>query len=257
MRLDTYLVENNFFESRSKAKAEIEKGNIKINNKVINKASFDVNDSDKVEISGDICPFVSRGGYKLLAAINEFNLDFKDKTVLDIGASTGGFTDCSLQHGAKLVYAVDVGKGQLHESLKNNPKVISYEETNILDCNNIPYTDYIVMDVSFVSIEYLLPGIEKYIKDTNSFICLIKPQFEVGKINMKGGIVKDRNTYIHVLENINNELKKYNLGIKKLILSPILGGSGNREFLALINRGIETKINFVSFVGSVINDKKS
>ena len=257
MRLDLYLVENNYFESRNKAKAEIENGNVIINGKAITKSSYDVKDTDSIEISNNICPFVSRGGYKLDYAISEFNLDFNNKTVLDIGASTGGFTDCSLQHGAKLVYSVDVGTNQLHEKLRNDSRVISMENTNILDAKDIPYTDYIVMDVSFVSIEYLLPGIEKYITDNNTFVCLIKPQFEVGKLNMKGGIVKDRNSYLKVLENVNEALASYNLGISKLALSPILGGSGNKEFLALIKRNIKTNINFISFLGSVLNDKRA
>lgn len=257
MRLDLYLVENNYFESRNKAKSEIENGNVIVNGKKILKSSYDVNENDNIEITDDICPFVSRGGYKLDCAIKEFNLDFNGKTVLDIGASTGGFTDCSLKHGAKIVYAVDVGSNQLHESLKVDKRVISMENTNILDAKNIPYTDFIVMDVSFVSIEYLLSGIEKYITDSNSFVCLIKPQFEVGKMNLKGGIVKDRNSYLKVLENVNTALSNYNLGISKLILSPILGGSGNKEFLALIKRNVKTNINFISFLGSVLNDKRA
>ncbi|MCR5113654.1 MAG: TlyA family RNA methyltransferase [Acholeplasmatales bacterium] len=251
MRLDLYLTEKGYFESRNKAKAEIEAGNIKVNDKVITKSSFDVSDNDKIELSDDVMPYVSRGGYKLEAAIKTFNLDFKDKVVLDIGASTGGFTDCSLQNGAKLVYAVDVGSNQLHDKLKNDKRVISYEETNILEFNEDLKPDFIVMDVSFVSIEYLLPGIQKFITEDNSFVCLIKPQFEIGKMHVKNGIVKDKSLYVHILENIDNALREYNLGIEKLILSPILGGSGNREFIALIKKNEKTKINYVSFVGSV------
>lgn len=251
MRLDLYLTEKGYFESRNKAKTEIEAGNITVNGKVITKSSFDVSDDDKIELSDDVMPYVSRGGYKLEAAIKTFNLDFKDKVVLDIGASTGGFTDCSLQNGAKLVYAVDVGSNQLHDKLKNDKRVISYEETNILEFNEDLKPDFIVMDVSFVSIEYLLPGIQKFITEDNSFVCLIKPQFEIGKMHIKNGIVKDKSLYVHILESIDNALRKYNLGIEKLILSPILGGSGNREFIALIKKNEKTKINYVSFVGSV------
>ncbi len=257
MRLDLYLFNNNYFESRNKAKSEIEKGNVSVNGKVVTKSSFEVGDNDQISISDNVCPYVSRGGYKLEYAIKEFNLDFKDKIVLDIGASTGGFTDCSLQHGAKLVYSVDVGSNQLHQKLKDDKRVISMENTNILDAKDIPTTDFVVMDVSFVSIEYLLPGIEKHINDNNSFICLIKPQFEVGKINMKNGIVKDRNSYLKVLENVNEALESFNLGISKITLSPILGGSGNKEFLALIKRNVKTNINFISFLGSVLNDKRA
>ncbi len=251
MRLDLFLVENKYFESRNKAKSEIEAGNVKVNDKVILKSSFDVDDNDKIELTENICPYVSRGGYKLIKAIKEFNLDFKDKVVLDIGASTGGFTDCSLQNGAKMVYSLDVGSSQLHESLKNNPKVVVMENTNILDYNPDISFDILVMDVSFVSIEYLLPKLDELITDTNYLVSLIKPQFEVGKIHFKNGIIKDKNIYLKVLENLNEELSKYNLGIDKLTISPIKGGDGNREFLAIIKRNIKSKINYLAFVRSI------
>ena len=122
MRLDQYLVEKGFFESRNKAKAAIEDKKISINNKIITKSSFDVSDLDSIEIASTICPYVSRGGYKLKAAIDAFYLDFKDKVIVDIGASTGGFTDCSLQHGAKKVYAIDVGTNHLAKKLKENDR---------------------------------------------------------------------------------------------------------------------------------------
>ena len=246
MRLDLYLVENNFFKTRNKAKQAIDDKAIYVDDKLITKASFDVLPDSKVEIRGDICPFVSRGGYKLFGAIKAFNLDFKDKVIVDIGSSTGGFTDCSLQNGAKRVYAIDVGTNQLDEKLRNDSRVISMENTNILDVVSFDSEiDYLVMDVSFVSIEYLLPGINKLINDNNSLVCLIKPQFELGKAYIKNGIVKDRNLHIKVLKQVNEALEIYNLGIKKLIPSPILGGSGNKEFLALIERNVKSNINFI------------
>lgn len=247
MRLDQYLVEKGIFDSRNKAQAAISDNAIEVNNKIINKPSFNVEDFDIVKVVGQVCPYVSRGGYKLEAAINSFFLDFKDKIVVDIGASTGGFTDCSLQFGAKRVYSVDVGTNQLDSKLLEDDRVISLEQTNILDIDYFPEKiDYLVMDVSFVSIEHLLEGINKHITDDNALVCLIKPQFEVGKKYLKNGIVKDRTMHIKVLENVDLELKKYNLGISKLIASPILGGSGNKEFLALIKRNVKTNINFVS-----------
>ena len=246
MRLDLFLVEKNHFDSRNKAKVAIEAGNIYINGKQITKSSFDVLDTDNIEIKGELNPYVSRGGLKLEAAIKNFYLSFKDKVIVDIGASTGGFTDCSLQFGAKKVYAIDVGTNQLADKLLNDNRVISLEQTNIKDIEFFPEPiDYLVMDVSFVSIGHLLPEISNHITDDNALICLIKPQFEVGKVHMKNGIVKDRTTHIKVLENVNEELKKYNLGIEKLIPSPILGGSGNKEFLALIKRNITTRVNFL------------
>ena len=249
MRLDQFLFENNYFETRNKAKTAISEGHVLINGSVITKPSHDIKGDEKIELK-DVCPFVSRGGYKLLGAIESFNLDFKDKTILDIGSSTGGFTDCSLQHGAKLVYAVDVGSNQLHQKLKDDKRVISLENTNILDLdiNELNKIDIIVMDVSFVSIEYLLPGINKFINDDNIFVCLIKPQFEVGNIKLKNGIVKDKNMHIKVIENVRLELNKYGLDIFKLKESPIYGSSGNKEFLALIKKGINNNLNIIKSI---------
>jgi 23S rRNA (cytidine1920-2'-O)/16S rRNA (cytidine1409-2'-O)-methyltransferase len=246
MRLDLYLVENGYFDSRNKAKLAIDSNNILINGKVINKGSYDVKPDDVIEIQGTQNPYVSRGGLKLEAALKSFYVDVKGKTVLDIGASTGGFTDCALQFGAKKVYAVDVGTDQLHEKLLYDPRVISLEQTNIIDIDYFPEPiDLLVMDVSFVSIEYMLPNIIKHINEDNALICLIKPQFELGKTYMKNGIVKDRRLHIKVLENVINECEKYNLGITKLITSPILGGSGNKEFLAYIKLNEKTKVNVI------------
>ncbi len=254
MRLDNFLVLNKNIESRNKANILIKEGNVLVNNKKILKPSFDVDDSDEIEIIKELS-YVSRGGLKLEGAIKVFNLDFRDKVILDIGSSTGGFTDCALKHGAKLVYAVDVGKNQLHPTLKNDKRVISYEETNIRDITSFSLKlDYVVMDVSFVSIEYLLPSISRFMNEAYASIILIKPQFEVGKMHLKNGIVKDKNLYKKILENIINELSKYDLGIMDLKLSPIKGGSGNTEFLSLIKKG-ESRVNILSFLGE-INDKK-
>ena len=250
MRLDQYLVEKGYFETRNKAKSEIDSGHVKINDKIITKPSFDILGDETIELI-DICPYVSRGGYKLDKAIKAFNLDLCNKVVLDIGSSTGGFTDCAIKNGAKLVYAIDVGSNQLHESLRNNDKVISMENTNILDLDKdklYPFPDILVMDVSFVSIEYLLPGINNFILDDTLFMCLIKPQFEVGNVKFKNGVIKDRNIHIKVIENVRKELNLYGLDIFKLTSSPILGGSGNKEFLALIKRGINLDLNIIKSI---------
>lgn len=250
MRLDQFLFEKGYFETRNKAKAAITEGHVLVNSKPILKPSFEILGDEAIELQ-DVCPYVSRGGYKLEGAIKAFNLDFKDKVVLDIGASTGGFTDCAIQNGARLVYSVDVGTNQLHESLKNNNKIISMENTNILDLepNTLdPKPNIIVMDVSFVSIEYLMPGISKFILDDTIFVCLIKPQFEVGNIKMKNGIVKDKNIHIKVINNVRLDLNKYNLDIFKLITSPIKGSSGNKEFLALIKKGYNNDLNIIKSI---------
>lgn len=245
MRLDLFLVEKNYYPSRSKARAAIEEKAVLVDGKEA-KASLDVSDDNKIEIIKNTNPYVSRGGLKLEKAIKEFRLDFSNKVIVDIGASTGGFTDCALQFNASKVYSIDVGTNQLAEKLLEDPRVISLEQTNIKDIPYFPEViDYFVMDVSFVSIKHLLGVISKFLDDNNALVCLIKPQFEVGKVYMKNGVVKDRTTHIKVLESINEELKKYNLGIEKLIPSPILGGSGNKEFLALIKKNIISRINFI------------
>lgn len=245
MRLDLYLVENGFYPTRTKAKMAIEAGDVLVDGSSNVKTSLDII-NQKIEIKKISNPYVSRGGLKLEAAIKQFYLDFKDKVVVDIGASTGGFTDCALSFGAKKVYAIDVGSNQLAKKLLNDERVISLEQTNITDIPFFPENiDFLVMDVSFVSIEHLLPDLNRFINESNQLVCLIKPQFEVGRVYMKNGIVKDRTVHIHVIENIIKELEKYNLGIKKICESPILGGSGNKEFLALIARNIKTNINVI------------
>lgn len=246
MRLDVFLVENGYFQTRNKAANSIKENAISVNGKIISKPNFDVKETDEIIVLKEVNPYVSRGGFKLEAAIKHFYLDFQDKIVLDIGSSTGGFTDCALKHGAKLVYAVDVGTNQLDSSLLNRDDVMVYEQTNILDVDSFPTKiDYVVMDVSFVSIEHILPAVNRFITDDNGFVCLIKPQFEVGKVHLKNGIVKDRTTHIKVLENVRKALEEYNLGILKLIPSPILGGSGNKEFLAYIKRNVKSNINII------------
>ena len=246
MRLDIFLVENGYFNSRQKAQNAIKDGAVSVNGKIVTKSNYECVDFDDISILKETNHYVSRGGYKLEAAIKEFYLDFKDKIILDIGASTGGFTDCALKHGAKLVYAVDVGTDQLDASLKNRSDVISYEQTNVLDIDSFDHEiDFIVMDVSFVSISKILPAIDKFLTDKNAFVCLVKPQFEVGKRFLKNGIVKDRTMHIKVLENVKDALSFYNMGIEKMTVSPILGGSGNKEFLIYVKRNVNSKINII------------
>ncbi|MDE6660648.1 MAG: TlyA family RNA methyltransferase [Anaeroplasmataceae bacterium] len=248
MRLDLFLVEHKFFDSRTKAQKAIEAEAIRVNGTIITKSNYEVDEFAPVEIEiiKNTNPYVSRGGLKLEAAIDNFKLDFCDKKVLDIGSSTGGFTDCALKHGASLVYAVDVGTNQLDASLRGRKDIVLLEQTNILEVEDFPVDfDYIVMDVSFISIEKVLPVVERFLKEDATFICLIKPQFELGKRYMKNGIVKDRNLHIKVLEHIIAVLEEYHMGILKLIPSPILGGSGNKEFLACIRKNVNTRVNVI------------
>lgn len=248
MRIDVYLCEHGYFKTRSKATLAIKAKAVYVNDKLVTKAGFMVNDGDKITIAMETDKYVSRGGYKLEAAIMAFNLDFTNKIVLDIGASTGGFTDCALKHNASFVYSVDVGSDQLDESLKNNPKVNNMEKTNILNTNIADKIDFIVMDVSFVQIKNMIPALLKYATSNNQMIILIKPQFEVGKIYLKNGIVKDSKMHLSVLENVDKILRENGIYIQKCIPSPILGGSGNKEYLAYCSLNISPSLNFKEIV---------
>lgn len=246
MRLDQYLVIKHYYSTRTKAQDAIKASAVSVDGTIITKSNFDVSDTCTITILKDVHPFVSRGGIKLDHAIKSFQLDFKNKIILDIGASTGGFTDCSLEHGAKLVYAIDVGTNQLDDRLKQKREIVLMEQTNILDLYELPtQVDFIVMDVSFVSIEKMLPAIDRFLTLENAFVCLIKPQFEVGKKYFKNGVIKDKSIHLKVLRQVADVLASYQMGIAKLIPSPILGGSGNKEFLALIKRNVVSQINLL------------
>ena len=231
MRLDQYLVSSGFFESRSKAKAEIEAGRIKVSGIVVTKPAFDVEENPDIEILSGTLEYVSRGGLKLEKALDYFKIDPKDKVCLDIGASTGGFTHCLIKRGAKEVYSIDVGTLQLHPSLRSNPKVHSYESTNFLDFDtNGLGIELVVIDVSFVKVETIL---EKVIRDLKgaTVVFLIKPQFELGHISLKNGIVKDKGLREKVLNQIRTFLNERGITPNEIIESPIEGGSGNIEYL--------------------------
>ena len=236
VRLDLYLVEHNYVPSRSKASEMIKNNKVFVNNKLVNKLSFEVDEIDIISISeNDILKYVSRGGLKLEKAINEFSLNLDGLTILDIGASTGGFTDCALQNNAKKVYALDVGNNQLHESLLNNDKVINLENTNFKDINKDLVNEKIdlyVCDVSFISIMQILKKLKEF--DENfSIVILFKPQFEVGKNNLnKNGVAKNPNVIIKALNEFAYNLKLMNIGIINATFSPIKGHKeGNIEYL--------------------------
>ena len=238
-RLDQYLVNNNYVISRNKAATLIKNNKVKVDGKIINKASYEV-DSPNIEIlESEELEFVSRGGLKLKKAIEYFNLDFNNKIICDIGASSGGFSDCALKHNAKYVYAIDVGTNQLVNELRNDKRVKSYENTNFKDVDLSYFDskiDYYVCDVSFISIEKIIKHLIE-IEDEFEFIGLFKPQFEVGKdkINSKGLVKKD----IYLIEALTNFIKYINdnhLYLKGITYSPIKGNkSGNIEFLVYIN----------------------
>lgn len=236
MRIDKYLAEKGLSESRQKAKGLIAGGFVLVNGRAVRKDSFDVSDSDEVVITGNDLPYVSRGGLKLEGAKKAFGLDFAHKIACDIGASTGGFTDVLLRGGAERVYAIDCGRGQLHKSLQDNPRVINMESLNIRDLT--PHTlgefcDLAVSDLSFISQTHLYPVLPFILKEGGELVSLIKPQFEAGKGNIgKGGIVKDPKIHREVIVGLIRAAADQELYIRDLAPSPIRGGDGNTEFLA-------------------------
>ena len=241
MRLDEYLCDNEYFEDLEVAKKQIMAGNVIINEQKIDKPGIIIS-LDKIKtvrIKEKNIPYVSRGGLKLKKAIDVFDLNFKDKIVLDIGASTGGFTDCSLQNGAKFVYAVDVGTNQLDWKLRTNNKIKSIENKHI---NNLEKEDtedeidIIVMDISFISIKRVLHKIEEFLKKDGFTVFLIKPQFEAEREDIEKGIVKDTDVHKKIIDDIVEEAKKYNLYLQNLTESPIKGTKGNTEYLAVFSK---------------------
>jgi 23S rRNA (cytidine1920-2'-O)/16S rRNA (cytidine1409-2'-O)-methyltransferase len=251
MRLDILLTNRKLVKSRSTASDLIKNSLVKVNGEIVTKPAKDYldteNDKNKLIIEILEQPkYVSRGGLKLEKALTEFQIDPKDLIVLDVGASTGGFTDCLLQKGAKKVYAVDVGTDQLDASLKNNPRLISLEKTDIRNIKTLPLNSpqegeskpsLAVIDASFISLELILENTAKLLTEKGQIIALIKPQFETQKeAKNKSGIVKTDILREQVLEKIKNHCQKINLKILNIIDSPILGGSGNKEYLILLQK---------------------
>ncbi len=235
-RLDLYLVSASLAASREMAKKLICGGYVFVNGKNIAKPSFVVEEGCDVQvISNDLTRYVSRGALKLEGALDTFKIDVNGYTAADFGASTGGFTDLLLQRGAKHVYAIENGTGQLHPKLAADSRVTSMENTNAryIEKGFIPLCDIAVMDVSFISQTKLYQSVTNVLKNGAVFISLIKPQFEAGKSNIgKNGLVKDPAVHSSVINNITNEAKLYGLELISVIPSPILGGDGNKEFLA-------------------------
>ncbi|NYV27346.1 TlyA family RNA methyltransferase [Streptobacillus felis] len=237
-RLDVLLVELGHFDTREKAKREIMIGNVIVNDKLETKPGTQYKEELIIEIRiKNKLKYVSRGGLKLEKAISYWNLDFTDKVVLDIGASTGGFTDCSLQNGAIKVFANDVGTNQLDYKLRTDERVISLEQIHIKDLILKEKVDYIVIDVSFISLTKVIPYFEKFSKDDTKVIALIKPQFEVGKEKIsKNGIVIEKEYHDEAIRKVVASFKENNYEIVEVIDSPILGGKGNKEFLIYTKR---------------------
>jgi len=242
-RLDVLLVQQGFFETRERAKRAIMAGVVIVDNKKIEKAGTAIKWNDElpeIRIKGEVLKYVSRGGLKLEKAIRVWDLDFSGKKILDVGASTGGFTDCALQNNAVFAYSMDVGTNQLDWKLRNHEQVRSIEGTHIKDLTlesiDNSEIDFIVMDVSFISITKVIPHLIKFMNENTKLMALIKPQFEVGRENIeKGGIVKDPKKHKMAIEMVVKSATKYNLKLHQLDFSPITGGKGNIEYISLFS----------------------
>ena len=237
MRIDVYLAGAGILSSRSEAKAYIEEGLVYVGTKQILKPSFEIDGlEDQVSVDTTKRLYVSRGGMKLAGALKEFKLDVTDKLCIDVGASSGGFTDCLLQNGAQKVIAVDSGSGQLVDKIRQNPNVTVIENYNARymkpeDFSYVP--NFAVMDVSFISATYIIPSLSPCLAPNADFVCLIKPQFEVGRAMLgKGGIVKDDKARRGAVDKVVDCAREYGFETCGVITSPIKGGDGNIEFLA-------------------------
>lgn len=259
-RLDKILVDLGYFETKSKAAASILAGNVMIGTEVISKAGFQIDPSKEYDFKVKSMPYVSRGGFKLKKALETFDVVVKDRICFDAGASTGGFTDCLLQNGAKFVYAVDVGYGQLDWKIRSSKQVKTIEKTNLKICTiddiyseNEPLADLLVSDLSFISLTKVLPNLKTLLNpDWHEMICLIKPQFEAGKeLVEKGGVVKDKKTHEIVIENVLTCIKDLGYIIKGLTYSSIKGPAGNIEYLVwLATEGEEVEVSISDVVNS-------
>ncbi len=234
MRLDRYLYTTGLVESRSRAKELIERGLVRVGGKIVLKPSFDVSNQN-VEILEKL-KYVSRAGEKLEAALDGFGISVEGSICLDVGASTGGFTQCLLHRGAKLIYAVDVGKDQIHESLKSDSRVVSFEETDIRDFDCDALFDFASVDVSFISLRLVLPKVFELVKPGGTIVALFKPQFEVGKGNVKKGVVKDQRLVDKTINEIVEFSKSIGFEFKGSLKSPIKGKQGNQEYLLYLKK---------------------
>lgn len=254
-RLDKLLVERGLVESRERAQALIMAGNVLVDGHRVDKPGRRVPVNASIEVKARM-PYVSRGGFKLAAILDHLGLDVGGWVCVDVGASTGGFTDVLLQRGASRVYAIDVGYGQLAWKLRNDPRVVVMERTNIRYVERLPdLCDLATIDVSFIGLHLVLPPVCNLVRDEGWIIALIKPQFEAGPKNVgKGGIVRDPQVHRDVLHRVLSEAAHLNLGLQALIRSPILGAEGNVEFLAAWRKGVPARVNAQQAIQRVIEE---
>ncbi len=241
LRLDVRLVQEGYFESREKARYAISSGCIRVSGHIITKPAYSISVEAPIEILDIALPYVSRGGLKLEKAIREFNLDFTDKTVLDVGASTGGFSDCALQHGAKQVIAIDVGVDQLHPSLRTHPQVLFFEKTDFRHLpervlNHAPF-DIVLADLSFISLQGLFPIFHPFVKPEGFLLVLVKPQFELKtRIRLKNGILKDESVRQKILKEIIDSAENAGLNFQRTCQTDADGASKNIEYFILFTK---------------------
>ncbi len=244
-RLDVLVYEKGFAESREKAKAVIMAGLVYVENQKADKCGTSYDENVKIEVRGSALKYVSRGGLKLEKAINNFDLDLNDKITMDIGASTGGFTDCMLQNGAKKVYSIDVGYGQLAWKLRTDERVVNLERTNMrkVTREQVPDDiDFFSVDVSFISLKLILPVARELMAENAQAVCLIKPQFEAGREKVgKKGVVRDPKVHCEVVANIYNFCLENGFDVLNLDFSPIKGPEGNIEYLIHLQKSDDPK----------------
>ena len=246
-RLDVAVFEQGYAPSREKAKAIIMAGIVYVNNQKVDKAGFELKEGDVLEVRGKTLQYVSRGGLKLEKAMQEFPITLEGKVCMDVGASTGGFTDCMLQNGAVKVYSVDVGYGQLAWKLRTDERVVNLERTNFRYATReqIPdEVDFASVDVSFISLKHILPNLNTLLASDGQAVCLIKPQFEAGKEKVgKKGVVRDLNVHLEVVENVINLALENGFSVMGLQFSPIKGPEGNIEYLIYLNKSQEPVVS--------------
>ena len=244
VRADVRLVELGLAPSREKARTLIMAGEVFIDTLRIDKPGAAVPEDALLTVKEQAIPFVSRGGLKLDKAVRKYGLDFTDMVTMDVGASTGGFTDCMLQNGATKVYAVDVGYGQLDWKLRSDERVVCMERTNAryLDRDQIPdELDFASIDVSFISLKLILPAVHRVLKEGGHVACLIKPQFEAGREKVgKKGVVRDPSVHLEVLENFLTHAKDNHFTVLGITYSPIRGPEGNIEYLGYLRKSVES-----------------
>jgi len=245
-RLDVLLVNRGLVESRERAQAVVLAGLVRVDGKRVDKPGTPVPEDAALEVAGPPHPYVSRGGLKLEAALRRFGLDVRGAVALDLGAGTGGFTDCLLQHGALRVYAVDVGRGQLHPRLRTDPRVVVLERTHARELGRhlVPEPlDFACADVSFISLLRALPPVVPLLKDRAPVVALVKPPFEAGRGVARRGVVRDPEVHRQVVRGVAEGLEPHGLGAQAVIPSPIRGDRGNVEFLLLLRKGVPRSLS--------------